>query len=139
MMPRERRMLLIRAWWRLVAWRMGLWIFPLRFLLEGARGPARSGGRSAQGTASSPPVEMIAWAVAAAARYVPGATCLVQALAARSMLRRGGYDSELHIGVAKGPDRSFGAHAWLRCGGRVVLGGSGVGQYTPLISWEEAP
>jgi hypothetical protein len=136
MMPGARRMLLIRALGALLAWRMGLWIFPLRFLLEGAREPAGSRGRSAHGPASSVAVEMIAWAVAAAARYVPGATCLVQALAAQSMLRRGGYASELHIGVAKGPDRSFGAHAWLRCGGRVVLGGSGLGQYTPLIFWE---
>jgi hypothetical protein len=79
----------------------------------------------------------IAWAVAAASRYVPKATCLVQALAAESLLAQAGYPSRLHIGVAPGkpPDgRGLDAHAWLECGGQALVGGANAGRYRPLFT-----
>jgi hypothetical protein len=67
--------------------------------------------------------EEICWAVLAAAKYVPGATCLAQSLVGRSMLRREGYPAEIRIGVAN-EAREFGAHAWVWSGNRIVLGES---------------
>lgn len=81
------------------------------------------------------PAEEIVWAVEAAARYVPRATCLVQALAARVLLRRAGHPAELHIGVAGGPAERFGAHAWLESGGHILLGGEGPSRYTRIVSF----
>ena len=68
--------------------------------------------------------EQVAWAVAAAARRLPGgATCLPQALACDAMLRRRGYATRLHIGVAAregiGP---MAAHAWVELNDRVIIG-----------------
>lgn len=60
-------------------------------------------------------------AIVRANRYVPGATCLMQALAGILMLRRQGHVAELCIGVAKS-NGEFGAHAWVECGGRQVVG-----------------
>ncbi|WP_081504011.1 lasso peptide biosynthesis B2 protein [Methylococcus capsulatus] len=60
-------------------------------------------------------------ALVRASRCVPGATCLMQALAGVLMLRRQGHIAELCIGVAK-PNGEFGAHAWVECGGRQVVG-----------------
>lgn len=65
----------------------------------------------------------IAWAVTTAARYVPGATCLTQALAAQRLHTRSGCATELRLGATKGPDDVFRAHAWLERGDRVVVGG----------------
>ena len=56
-----------------------------------------------------------------ASRFVPYATCLTQALAARKLLRDAGQVAELKIGVAKSTG-DFEAHAWLEIDGRIVLG-----------------
>ena len=64
-----------------------------------------------------------AWAIARAARFVPRATCLTQALAGQWLLARKGYGSRVMIGVRRGQGLSVAAHAWLRVGDEVVLGG----------------
>ena len=48
--------------------------------------------------------------------------CLTQALSARWLLSRRGYETRLVIGGKK-TDGVFHAHAWLEMDGRVVLGG----------------
>ena len=64
-------------------------------------------------------------ATRAAARRLPGTTCLVEALAAEAMLRRRGVASTLHIGVrAPVLATPLDAHAWLECDGVVVVGDS---------------
>ncbi|TIR45534.1 MAG: lasso peptide biosynthesis B2 protein, partial [Mesorhizobium sp.] len=45
----------------------------------------------------------VAWGVAAAARYVPGASCLTQALAGQYLLARQGKASTISIGIARDP------------------------------------
>jgi len=72
------------------------------------------------------PASLIAWAVEAVSRRVPGATCLTQALAAKLLLRCFGQDAQLCLGVARSSDRTFRAHAWLERNGRPLLGGAGV-------------
>lgn len=145
-LSREDRAALLRAFRSLLAWRLGLWLLPVHTLRWIARTPVRGLRRSSPGaglrncSAGSPSsVECVAWAVKTAARYVPRASCLTQALAAQSLLGRSGHPSQLHIGVAKGPDREFGAHAWVQCHDRVVIGGSDLNRYTPLLYWEGAP
>ena len=68
------------------------------------------------------PVQRIAWAVRAASKGVPHATCLTQALAAQVLFVRHQYAVDLRIGVAKGEAGGLEAHAWLEHGGRVVVG-----------------
>ena len=77
------------------------------------------------------PADRIAWAVSAAARYVPGATCLVQALVARDLLRNAGYPARICLGVDNHAEDRFQAHAWVECEGRVLLGGT-ESVYAPL-------
>jgi hypothetical protein len=79
------------------------------------------------------PSAQIAWAVGAAARFVPRATCLVRAIAAQRLLARYGYDSQVHIGVTKASG-DFQAHAWVERDGVVCVGASEV-PYTPLLHW----
>lgn len=66
----------------------------------------------------------VAWGVAAAARLVPGATCLTQALAGQYLLARQGNASKISIGIEKGTGSELKAHAWLMSGSHIVLGGS---------------
>ncbi len=67
--------------------------------------------------------ERVGAAVRAAARRLPGTTCLAEALAAEAMLRRRGIPSTRHIGVrAPARGRRLDAHAWLESDGTVIVG-----------------
>lgn len=82
----------------------------------------------------------VGWAVAAAASRTPWqSTCLVQALCGLVMLRRRGILCTLCLGVAK-EERALepvSAHAWLRCGGEILVGSGGHERFTLLsaFSW----
>lgn len=58
--------------------------------------------------------------------------CLVQALAGQRWLARSNCASEIIVGAARRPDGSLEAHAWLRQGSRIVLGGD-ISTFQPLI------
>ena len=74
--------------------------------------------------ASDDEVRRLAWGVRNAARVVPGASCLTQALAAQFLLARSGRRSQIQIGVAQEAGGQVIAHAWLISNGSVVIGGS---------------
>jgi hypothetical protein len=80
--------------------------------------------------------DRIVRAVRSAARFIPGSTCLVQALAAHSLLIRHGYNPLLTIGVAKNENNRLGAHAWVTCKDEVLIGDHEVANYTALLNLE---
>jgi hypothetical protein len=110
------RRLVVEAVLLLGAVQAGFRILPyaalLRVLSAAKRLPGSRGGPS-----------RIGWAVAAAARLVPGRTCLSDALAADLMLCRRGYQPRLHL-VVKGRDGAGPpeAHAWVELDGAIVTG-----------------
>jgi hypothetical protein len=79
-------------------------------------------------------VATAAWAVSAAARRIPFATCLSQALVVQFLLARRGIDSTLWLGARRTEVGRFSAHAWVQCGGRMVIGGptDGFALFPPL-------
>ncbi|HET9640396.1 MAG TPA: lasso peptide biosynthesis B2 protein [Allosphingosinicella sp.] len=122
-----RRGLVAEACVTLVLVETRLRLFPLK----------RQGMRDLVPAAGSPSVEPLAgerqferqaaldvgWAVSRVAAYFPDSVkCLAQALAARSMLRRRGIGSVMHVGVARSEAARFEAHAWLEAAGVEVTG-----------------
>jgi hypothetical protein len=90
-------------------------------------------GRSRLQQGPQASLDSIAWAVTVASHYVPVATCLTQALAARVLLAGRGRSARLCIGVARSESGRFQAHAWVECAGRVVIGGAEAPvRFTPL-------
>jgi hypothetical protein len=75
--------------------------------------------------------QRVQWAVTTASRYVPGAACLTQALAAQALLTSAGLQADLRIGVAK-EGQSLAAHAWLEREGALIFGDSQPEYFTPL-------
>jgi hypothetical protein len=73
-------------------------------------------------TRTPSPVSQVTWAVGAAGRRITGTTCLAEALAADTMLRRRGHKPLLRIGVRQGDRSLLDAHAWVECDGQVVMG-----------------
>ena len=74
----------------------------------------------------------VSWAVKAVSRYVPSATCLAQALTLQVLLSQEGIYSDLAIGVARGDESGFTAHAWLEADGAVIIGGEEREHFTRL-------
>jgi hypothetical protein len=132
----ERR-ILIRVLLVVGVARAALWALPL----EKAR---RAVARASAGVVGGS-VEQVVWAVRVASRYLPGATCLTQALAAQALLTHSGFPAQVEIGVAKDSAkdsdeekvRQFRAHAWVVCHGQVVLGGQPGPRYNSLIVWDQ--
>lgn len=113
-----------------VAVRLGLWLVPLRrlnrWLAWLSTQPARR--RFAP--------ERIAWAVAGVSTGIPAASCLTQALAARTLLARRGMHGQLRIGVAKDAQQNLLAHAWLDFDGQPLIGGAIAGNYVAFANLE---
>jgi hypothetical protein len=86
--------------------------------------PAQPGAPGAPSAMDRDEVRRVTWAVTHAARLVPAATCLTQAIAARRLLAQHGVRSDLRIGVARAGDGRMQAHAWLECDGTTILGHS---------------
>lgn len=85
---------------------------------------------------SAPPwrLRRAVWGVQAASRFVPGATCLTQALTAQILLSRQGFATEVRIGVRMA-EQGLKAHAWLLSEGRPVLGATeqDLADFSPLV------
>jgi Transglutaminase-like superfamily len=130
--PRERS-LLLRAVILVAVVRLALWTTPFRAVRKLlAKRPAVSAKLAAV------PVKRLSWAVQAAARRIPAASCLTQALALQHLLARAGHLAELHIGVAKDAARGFQSHAWVEYRGQILLGDNGeLEHYSPILALKE--
>ncbi|NTU78092.1 MAG: lasso peptide biosynthesis B2 protein [Chloroflexales bacterium] len=117
--PAHERRLVLAALPIIVVARLGIWLIPLPDL-------QRLLAWLADATATTPAhgdyAGRAARAVRRASRVVPGATCLTQALATMTLMRRRGLVGRLclsahptHVG------RSY-AQAWVEFGGRVIIG-----------------
>lgn len=73
----------------------------------------------------------VAWSVNAAARLVPGSTCLVRALAVRILLARAGIPSLVYVGVRR-TATGIDAHAWLECQEEMCMGARDRDTYAAL-------
>jgi hypothetical protein len=125
---------LIYAMLLTAAVRAALYVIPFRILKTLADIPRRAGRSSCDSALAA-----IAHDVVAAAQFVPGATCLTQALTAQILLRREGFEPTLEIGVARDPSGAFKAHAWVRCEGMIVVGDFTNGPtYVPMVPRADA-
>ncbi len=130
-LPAQEKVLLGQALVALVAFRLGLWLLPFRRVSAVMRHVRRERERTVS------PARVL-WCVQTASRFVPRATCLVQALTARALLNRAGIRADVQIGVAKSADGSFQAHAWVECLAAPGVKAADYGQYTPMLSLESS-
>ncbi len=125
--PRAKRILWLQTFALLCAVRVGLRLLPfatLRRLLTQL---------SRRRTTANLPLPALLHALTVLSRFVPAATCLVQALTAHTLLVRHGHAAALHIGVAKAGAARLHAHAWVELHGRVLIGAvADLARYTPL-------
>lgn len=96
--------------------------------------------RSAYDVADASELARISLLVPIAARRIPHATCLTQALAGKILLGWRGKRSTIRIGVRPDGEGGLDAHAWLLSGEAIVLGGTlrSLGRYAQLVDLETA-
>jgi hypothetical protein len=126
---RQTKFLIVSAMSLLWFVRIGLRVVSLRTVQSVTRrlGRAKPVARPRYGAGQ------ISELVARCAVYVPGANCLPQALTADILLRREGYDPILKIGVARGAQGEFQAHAWVEVQGESYSSGNeSTGRFTAL-------
>src|SRR5437867_3046174 len=113
------RVLLCKALALVFAVRLALWLIGFhrlrRWLASFTRTESGAQPNRAIDTAK------VIWAVQAASRCVPCASCLTQALSTKVLLGRRGQAVSLRIGVAKGPRGQFQAHAWVEQKGNILI------------------
>jgi len=133
---RADRRMLIQSLFLVVVVRLGLWLLPFRLLYR-----LVIKFESAQLPQSADPkiIEQISWAVEAVSRFVPRATCLTQAMAAKVIFYRNNLPAVLRIGVTRDSRGALLAHAWIETNGKIAIGGteSTVDRYTELPPFEE--
>ncbi|MFL5613866.1 MAG: lasso peptide biosynthesis B2 protein [Gemmatimonadaceae bacterium] len=129
-LTRQESALLLLAGSLVLTVRLALWLLPSRVIIR--RISRLVMPNDLDGGKRTVSIGTIVWAVEAASRRIPRATCLTQAVAAQLLLRCFGFGAQFCIGVAKQPDGGFRAHAWLERHGRPILGGSGIRSFTRL-------
>ena len=130
-LPADRKRVFLIAIAMLVVVRISLWIATVERVESSARRLAR---RTPDARTPTPGgADRIAWAVGSAARFVPGGSCLAQAIAAEALLIRAGHPAEIRLGVTKDGRGRIEAHAWVEVSGRVILGDDhDLKRYVPL-------
>lgn len=118
-LPSTEKILAIRALFWVILIRIFIWIFPFSFVKKRVQKITSRSSNNSHSVA----MPRIRFMIVMAARYVPRATCLVQALAGYILFSKYGYSTQIKIGVLT-EDGKFEAHAWLEHGGCVVLGES---------------
>nr|WP_286244353.1 lasso peptide biosynthesis B2 protein [Methanobacterium ferruginis] len=99
--------------------RVMIWIFPFHYVQKKVQGIVSH----VSSEDSNIPLERIRLMILISYKYVPRATCLVQAMVGYILFFKYGYHTLIKIGVSN-EDGIFEAHAWLEHDGKVVLGDS---------------
>lgn len=58
--------------------------------------------------------------------------CYDQALAAKALLAQIGLPATIYFGLAKEIENQLSAHAWVRCGNKIVTGKAGMERFTVI-------
>ena len=115
--PAQRR-LAVRAFFLLIVVRFALWVLPFTAVARWVGNLGKKYKLHANGLSPHQLTSLIS----SAADYVPGASCLTQALVSHVVLSLCGYTPLLKIGVAKSVTNQMEAHAWVEWEGKVIIG-----------------
>jgi hypothetical protein len=81
-------------------------------------------------------IRSIIQAIARGKKYSPWKIkCLAEAIAAQKMLHRRKIPATLYLGIARKDEHEIIAHAWLRCGNKILTGRRGMKKFTVVSSF----
>jgi len=125
----------IEAWMLLHAMKLTILIIPFK-RIAGRIGKVHS--ETSLEPVFSDGLPNVEQAIRRASRYtIHQSKCYDQALTGKVMLKRRRLPSTLYFGLAKDSTNSLTAHAWVRCGNRIITGKAGVEGYTVIVCFGE--
>jgi hypothetical protein len=130
-LPASDRRLFTQALSLVLVVRLALWLVPLARLHR-----VLTAGRVETASLAPARARRLAWAVAAASRTVPRATCLTRALALQLLLRQRGSLSRIHVGFVRRDPGEVRGHAWLEWQGKVLIGGGELSAFRTIVTLE---
>jgi hypothetical protein len=78
-------------------------------------------------------------AIRRASRYtLHRSKCYDQALTAKALLGQGRLPATIYFGLAKDSDNQLIAHAWVRCGNKIISGKAGFERFTVVACFGDA-
>ncbi len=119
-LPSRDKLVAIESIFWVIRIRITLWLFSFPSVQRKVQKKARKYHPTTEHLVSMVRLRIM---ITVASRYVPRATCLVQALAGYILFSKYGYQPSIKIGVST-LNGEFEAHAWLEDNNRVVLGES---------------
>jgi len=119
-LPAKYKKVAVEAIFWVILIRLLIWIFSFDFVKKKIQKIASHYTPTTKHTVSMSRLRLL---IMSTARYIPRATCLVQALAGYILFSKYGYTTSIKIGVLN-ENGEFEAHAWLENGNSVVLGES---------------
>lgn len=127
--PMRDKCLLMQAWFLLGMARFA--ILTVRFKrLAGYLGRHSEETRQALSDEEMERCRRVSWAVQRASRFTPWTSnCFPQAIVAQHLLWRRCVPSTIYFGLNMGESEPMQAHAWCRCGPRIVTGRAGHKKY----------
>ena len=136
-LPYAERNCLIEAGFWLGCARLAILVLPFRWIAP-MLGKNMAQSPEVEEAANDELLDRISWAVTIASRHLPwDCLCLVQAMAGKAMLKRRGVTSTLYLGLAKDAEAHLKAHAWLRCGDRILTGERELAGFTIIATFAE--
>ena len=122
----------------LVAARLAIALLPMPWVLRRI-GTLQQASEFEPRAVDATTARRVASAILAVSRHLPSlGSCLAQALAGHTMLRRRGISCTVCLGVAR-KDGRLAAHAVLRSGRVVLTGAEVLEQYTPVADYRWTP
>ena len=133
-LPVGSKVLLLEAWITLGLSRGMVLTLPFRWIAPRLRARLPDSDQ----TSIQAQAEAVGWALRVASKYTPWkSNCLAQAIAGKRMLHRRKLSSTLVLGVRKGEQDEFEAHAWLDCGSITLTGGHDHAGYSVVSSFPD--
>lgn len=118
-LPVAEKKLFFHALYLLTVYRVRLRTIPIQKLFYRVQSLSQTNLPASPGPVS--PARM-ARLIRIASHFIPGSTCLSNALAAQILFSSYGHKTKLHIGVARDQKNTFEAHAWLSLEGAIIIG-----------------
>lgn len=129
MIPGRKDLLLFaEAYFLLLFWKMVTGLFPLRFYARFLGTHQKENARESIEDYRIRPLEK---AIVRAKRRIPfRIRCLAESIAAHRMLHHRNIPTTLYLGLARKNSHDIIAHAWLRCGEKILTGRRGSEKFT---------
>lgn len=126
----RQKLLLLEVLLVLCTYKVGLFVLPFSCFIRPDTAPVQ------ETAVSEDRLKAVIWAITVVSRRVsPGFTCLVQALAAKWLLKNN-HTTQLCVGVHKHVAAGFSAHAWLTYKGTIILGEQATPVFKPILEWQ---